>query len=102
MGRSSTDRYVYEEASLAGRIRGMIAVIARGCKQKNQAGMRVAEEGQCLLIDYGPPDGSLSQHLAGHAVETRRRWMSFHALEVARRFYETWSRRLRRRGPVTP
>jgi hypothetical protein len=53
-----------------------------------RAGMRVPEEGQCLLVDYGPAEGHPGRHLAGHAVYTRFRWMSFHAREVARRFYD--------------
>lgn len=40
-----------------------------------------------MLVDYGPPEGNIAQHLAGHAVYTRKRWMLFHAEEVARRFY---------------
>lgn len=56
-----------------------------------QLGMRVAQEGTTLLVDYGPPQGNLAQHLAGHAVYTRHDWLVFHAEEVARRFYAlTW------------
>ena len=52
-----------------------------------RAGMRVPEEGETLLVDYGPVDGHIGQHLAGHAVYTRRRWMLFHLKEIARRLY---------------
>ena len=49
--------------------------------------MRVAEEGKTLLVDYGPVEGNVAQHLAGHAVYTRISWLPFHVEEVARRFY---------------
>ncbi len=50
-------------------------------------GMRVPTEGATLLVDYGPPQGNVVQHLAGHAVYTRPEWMLFHAEETARRLY---------------
>lgn len=50
-------------------------------------GVRVADKGTTLLVDYGPPAGNLAQHLAGHAVYTRHEWLLFHAEQVARRFY---------------
>ena len=40
-----------------------------------------------LLVDYGPIEGHIGQHLAGHAVYTRERWMEFHVAEVSKRFY---------------
>ena len=52
-----------------------------------RCGMRVPAEGSTLLVDYGPAVGGLPQHLAGHAVYTRREWMPFHACEIARRWY---------------
>jgi len=52
-----------------------------------KTGMRVAEEGKTLLVDYGPVEGNVAQHLVGHAVYTRLSWLPFHAQEVARRFY---------------
>jgi hypothetical protein len=52
-----------------------------------RAGAIVPEEGTTLLVDYGPAEGSIAQHFAGHAVYTLKRWMLFHAEEVARRFY---------------
>jgi len=52
-----------------------------------RAGAIVPDEGTTLLVDYGEPGGSIAQHQAGHAVYTRRRWLLFHAEEVARRFY---------------
>lgn len=52
-----------------------------------QAGAIVPEEGTTLLVDYGPAEGSIAEHFAGHAVYTLEKWMLFHAEEVARRFY---------------
>jgi len=51
------------------------------------AGAIVPDEGTALLVDYGLPGGHIAQHLAGHAVYTRKRWLLFHAEEVARRMY---------------
>lgn len=52
-----------------------------------RAGRIVPEEGTTLLVDYGRLEGEISQHLAGHAVYTRKKWLPFHAEEVVRRFY---------------
>ena len=52
-----------------------------------QAGVRVPDEGETLLVDYGPIPGNVAQHAAGHAVYTRREWLLFHVEEVARRLY---------------
>lgn len=52
-----------------------------------KAGVRVAEDGTSLLVDYGPADGHIGQHMAGHAVYTRPEWMLFHVEQVARRLY---------------
>jgi len=57
-------------------------------RERFQAGAIVPDAGTALLVDYGPPDGSVARHLAGHAVYTRKKWLLFHAEEVARRFYE--------------
>ncbi|HJT30793.1 MAG TPA: hypothetical protein VJ783_01915 [Pirellulales bacterium] len=46
------------------------------------AGVRAPDAGTTLLVDYGPAAGPLSQHLAGHAVYTRREWLLFHAEQV--------------------
>ena len=51
------------------------------------AGAIVPDEGTTLLVDYGPLQGGIATHLAGHAVYTSKQWMLFHAEEVARRFY---------------
>jgi hypothetical protein len=55
--------------------------------ERFQAGAIVPEAGTTLLVDYGLPQGGIAQHLAGHAVYTRKRWLLFHAEEVARRLY---------------
>ena len=52
-----------------------------------KAGMRVAEDGDTLLVDYGPVEGTIAEHLAGHAVYTRHHWLLFHAEQVAEQFY---------------
>ena len=53
-----------------------------------QAGAIVPDEGTTLLVDYGPLEGGIAQHLAGHAVYTSSQWLLFHAEETVRRFYE--------------
>jgi len=52
-----------------------------------RAGIRAHDKGMSLLVDYGPAEGNIAQHLAGHAVYTRLDWLLFHAEEVAARFY---------------
>lgn len=52
-----------------------------------QLGVRVHDEGENLLVDYGPSPGFAAQHAFGHAVYTRLEWQLFHAEEVAQRFY---------------
>jgi len=59
-----------------------------GRLQRFQAGAIVPDEGISLLVDYGLPDGTVAEHLAGHAVYTRKKWLLFHAEEVARRLYD--------------
>lgn len=58
-----------------------------GILERFKAGTIVPDEGTALLVDYGPPEGSIAEHLAGHAVYTRKKWLLFHAEEVARRLY---------------
>ena len=77
---------------LQGRLR------RRDLLERLRAGMRVAEEGQTLLVDYGPAEGNIAQHLAGHAVYTRLRWLPFHAEQIARRFYGLEGREERNDG----
>ncbi|MCX7427476.1 MAG: hypothetical protein NTW96_17840 [Planctomycetia bacterium] len=52
-----------------------------------QAGAIVPDEGTTLLVDYGPLEGGVAQHLAGHAVYTSSQWLLYHAEETVRRFY---------------
>jgi hypothetical protein len=59
----------------------------RGLLARFQAGIRVAETGTTLLVDYGPAQGNITQHVAGHALYTRKEWLLFQAEEVVRRFY---------------
>jgi hypothetical protein len=59
-----------------------------GPLERFEAGAIVPDEGTTLLVDYGLPSGGIAQRLAGHAVYTRKRWLLFHAEEVARRFYQ--------------
>jgi hypothetical protein len=49
-------------------------------------GMRVADEGTTLLVDYDDTDG-LAHRLAGHGVYTERQWLPFHLRETVKRFY---------------
>ncbi len=58
-----------------------------GVLERFQAGAIVPQEGTTLLVDYGPQQGSLAQHHAGHAVYTRNEWLLFHAEETVRRLY---------------
>lgn len=60
----------------------------RSLAQRLEAGAIVPDEGTTLLVDYDLPEGSITEHLAGHAVYTSKEWLLFHAEEVARRFYE--------------
>ena len=56
--------------------------------ERFQAGAIVPDEGTALLVDYGRPQGGIAEHLAGHAVYTRKKWLLFHAEEVVRRLYQ--------------
>jgi hypothetical protein len=51
-------------------------------------GLRVPDAGQTLLVDYGSPEGNAAEHLAGHAVYTKLKWLPFHTVESARWLYE--------------
>jgi len=50
-------------------------------------GMRVAEEGRTLLVDYGLPGGRWWRSGLGHAEYTHAERMLFHFEQIARRFY---------------
>ena len=79
-------------AELAGRQPTERASATRPRPQKPtdrfQAGAIVPDEGTTLLVDYGPLEGGVAQHLAGHAVYTSSQWLLYHAEETVRRFYE--------------
>lgn len=51
-----------------------------------QLGMRVAEEGTSLLVDYDNANG-WAKELAGHAIYTRKDWLAFHLELVSQRLY---------------
>ncbi len=55
--------------------------------ERLRPGVRVAESGTTLLVDYGTTRGRLADHCGGHAVYAQRQWLLFHAQEIARRFY---------------
>jgi len=55
--------------------------------ERLRPGVRVAESGTTLLVDYGASRGRLADHCGGHAVYAERQWLLFHAQEIARRFY---------------
>jgi len=57
-----------------------------------RAGAIVPDEGTTLLVDYGPPEGNIAQHVAGHAVYTARQWLLFHAEQIAQQFYANYRR----------
>ncbi len=56
-------------------------------RQRFALGMRVATEGATLLVDYGPQEGSVLEHFAGHAVYTDLRWLPFHCERIVDQFY---------------
>ena len=60
-----------------------------GLVDRWRAGARVAESGATLLVDYDLPNERFTDHVAGHAIYTRREWLLFHAEETARRFYRS-------------
>jgi len=49
--------------------------------------MRVPQEGDTLLVDYGERGWNIPRHLFGHGCYTRRHWLPFHLQQVAERFY---------------
>jgi len=59
----------------------------QGLLARLKFGVRVADAGETLLVDYGRTHEPLIKHLVGHAVYTRREWLLFHTEEVVRRWY---------------
>ena len=73
--------------------RRLAAVVQPGVKRRHllqhlRQGLRVADEGCTLLVDYGLPEQPVYRHLAGHAVYTLSEWLPFHTEQIARRFYQ--------------
>ncbi len=52
-----------------------------------RVGMRVAEHGKTLLVDYGEPNNAVYRHAAGHSIYTQLEWLLFHAEDVSQRLY---------------
>ena len=50
-------------------------------------GLRVADDGETLLYDYGGPEDRSLRSLTGHLHYTQCKWLPFHADEIARRLY---------------
>ena len=78
------------------RLNGLLQADTAGADpvERFKAGAIVPEEGTTLLVDYGPPDGTIATHHAGHAVYTGTKWLLFHAEEVARQFYSAGVQRV--------
>ena len=69
------------------------AVVQPGVKRRHllqhlRQGLRVANEGRTLLVDYGLPEQPVYRHLAGHAVYTLSEWLPFHTEQIVKRFYQ--------------
>jgi hypothetical protein len=54
-----------------------------------QLANRIHQDGTVLLVDYGPCEGHVGQHVAGHAVYTRRKWLLFHAEQIVQHLYSS-------------
>jgi hypothetical protein len=50
-------------------------------------GMRVANEGRTLLVDYRHGNEDLARQMAGHAVYTRQEFLPFHLEQMVARLY---------------
>ena len=77
-------------ATLADRALG--ALLQAGIRKRDllkrlRMGCRVHADGTTLLVDYGPSEGNIAHHLAGHAVYTRSQWLPFHLQQVADHCY---------------
>ena len=59
----------------------------RDLLERLKLGMRVAEEGHSLLVDYGQSDHNIAAHIAGHGIYTRLDRLAQHAEWVADAFY---------------
>lgn len=54
--------------------------------ERLRQGVRVADSGFTLLVDYGAVDPT-AKEICGHGVYTEPSWMSFHLNEITARFY---------------
>ncbi|MCA9189615.1 MAG: hypothetical protein R3E01_21460 [Pirellulaceae bacterium] len=50
-----------------------------------KCGMRVAQTGTTLLVDYSHADPEGAKQLLGHGIYTRRNWLPFHSQEITQR-----------------
>ena len=64
-----------------------VGISRRDLVDRLQLGMRVADEGQSLLVDYGAEDRNVALHVAGHGVYTRLDRLASHARWVADAYY---------------
>ncbi|MDP6445148.1 MAG: hypothetical protein QGG36_01755 [Pirellulaceae bacterium] len=61
----------------------------RDLLKRLRLGVRVHDEGRTLLVDYGDAAGRVAEHIAGHAVYTRRDLMCFHLEQIVRQLYSS-------------
>jgi hypothetical protein len=59
----------------------------RDTLQRLGLGVRVANEGQTLLVDYPDDATHCRQRLLGHAIYTSPDWLPYHLQQVVTRFY---------------
>jgi hypothetical protein len=77
-------------AALADRALGSLlqsGIRKRDLLNRLRMGCRIHADGVNLLVDYGPREGNVAYHHAGHAVYTRSQWMPFHLEQIARHCY---------------
>lgn len=55
--------------------------------QRIRRGLRVADAGDAVLCDYGDAGDRTLRSLTGHLHYTQRKWLPFHAAEIAARLY---------------
>ncbi|HND51325.1 MAG TPA: hypothetical protein PLV92_02970 [Pirellulaceae bacterium] len=60
----------------------------RGLFKRLRAGVRAADEGHVLLIDYFEAAKRLIHGALGHAIYTRQDWMLYHVEQMTKRWYE--------------
>jgi hypothetical protein len=59
----------------------------RDLVQRLKYGVRVADEGTVLLVDYPNDDRHLREQLLGHGIYTSPAWLTYHLDQVVNRFY---------------